>query len=157
MTAAQCIERLGGWEGYRLFGRLRTFGKESAGACWNWRPRRRWRRRCSGCSRFGASVHDQKVRRVRRLPIFETPVEPVVPRFRLDCPRCGPKLEALDWLEPYAGDQPTREERRQAVQGHVSAACGGLLRLGMEHGQAGAPLTPASGPKKQLAFEGVQL
>jgi transposase len=36
------------------------------------------------------------------LPIFEVPVELVVPRLRLACERCGPKLERLGWLEPYA-------------------------------------------------------
>lgn len=48
------------------------------------------------------SIHDSQERRVRDLPIFEVPVELVVPRLRVLCPRCGPKLERLDWLEPYA-------------------------------------------------------
>jgi transposase len=42
------------------------------------------------------------VRRVRDLPIFEVPVELVVPRLRVSCPTCGPKLERLPWLVGYA-------------------------------------------------------
>lgn len=36
------------------------------------------------------------------MPIFEVPVELVFPRLRVLCASCGPKLERLDWLEPYA-------------------------------------------------------
>jgi hypothetical protein len=54
---------------------------------------------CSG--EWVAAVHDLQVRQVRDLPIFEAPVELVVPRVRLLCPGCGPKLEHLSWLEPY--------------------------------------------------------
>jgi transposase len=39
---------------------------------------------------------------VRDLPIFEAQTWLIVPRFRLACRRCGPKLEALPWLAPYA-------------------------------------------------------
>jgi len=102
MAAAQCIERLGGWEGYKLVSQVEEVRGGKRWCVLELAPRRRWRRRCSGCDQLSASVHDQEVRRVRDLPIFETPVELVVPRLRLACPRCGPKLEALDWLEPYA-------------------------------------------------------
>jgi transposase len=39
---------------------------------------------------------------VRDLPIFEHRVELIVPRIRVACRQCGPKLEHLNWLEPYA-------------------------------------------------------
>lgn len=39
---------------------------------------------------------------MRDLPVFEAPVELVLPRLRVLCPNCGPKLEHLDWLEPYS-------------------------------------------------------
>ena len=39
---------------------------------------------------------------MRDLPIFETPVELIVPRVRLLCPHCGPKMEQLSWLRPYS-------------------------------------------------------
>jgi hypothetical protein len=41
-------------------------------------------------------------RTVRDLPLFEHAVELEVPRLRVACPHCGPKLELLAWLEPYA-------------------------------------------------------
>jgi transposase len=49
-----------------------------------------------------ASVHDVVERRIRDLPLFESRVELIVPRLRMACPRCGPKLEQLSWLAPYA-------------------------------------------------------
>lgn len=48
------------------------------------------------------AIHDQTLRRVRDLPVFDEPVELEVQRQRLACPRCGPKLEHLDWLERHA-------------------------------------------------------
>jgi transposase len=65
-------------------------------------PKKSRLRCCSGCGQWSGSVHDRQERRIRDLPIFEVPVELIVPRLRLQCPRCGPKLEALRWLEPYA-------------------------------------------------------
>jgi len=50
----------------------------------------------------GGHPHDQTLRRVRDLPVFDEPVELEVQRQRLACPRCGPKLEHLDWLEQHA-------------------------------------------------------
>ena len=59
-------------------------------------------RRCSGCgSRVGA-VHDQAQRCIRDLPIFDAAVELQMPRLRLACPDCGPRLEQLDWLDPHS-------------------------------------------------------
>lgn len=106
MAAASIIERLGAWEGYAV-----------AQECEQTRGGERWCiltlealpqvvRCCSGCGWRGTAVHDQEQRRIRDLPIFDVPVELVVPRLRLACPNCGPKLEALSWLEPY--DRVTR-------------------------------------------------
>jgi transposase len=65
-------------------------------------PIRGHRRCCSGCGGYTTAIHDLEERRVRDLPLFEHRVELVVPRVRVACPDCGPKLERLDWLEPYA-------------------------------------------------------
>ncbi|WP_317915157.1 transposase family protein [Cupriavidus sp. TKC] len=62
----------------------------------------RRRRCCSACGRSFRAVHDRSERKVRDLPIFEIPVELILPRLRLACRRCGPKLERLDWLSSYA-------------------------------------------------------
>ena len=49
------------------------------------------------------AVHDQQeARHIRDLPIFEYRAQLVVPRVRVACARCGPKLERLSWLKPYA-------------------------------------------------------
>jgi len=98
----QCISRLGGWEGYELVGDRQEM---RAGRCWcvlRLEPIRRRRRRCSGCGRLTRAIHDLQVRRIRDLPLFEYRVELEVPRVRVACRRCGPKLEQLDWLDAYA-------------------------------------------------------
>lgn len=66
------------------------------------RAKLRAARNCSGCGRKVRAIHDSEDRRVRDLPIFEVPVELIVPRQRVACPCCGPKLERLSWLEAYA-------------------------------------------------------
>jgi len=97
-----CIAQLGGWVGYRV----EDWRHE-------WRGKRRWlvleltpapdhARRCSGCGEKVAAIHDRAIRRIRDLPVFEDPVELEVERLRLVCPRCGPRLEQLDWLDPHA-------------------------------------------------------
>lgn len=57
--------------------------------------------RCSGCGRKVAAVHDTTNRVVRDLPILDAQTYLIVPRRRLACPRCGPKLERLSWLSPW--------------------------------------------------------
>jgi transposase len=97
----QCISRLGGWEGYEVD----SCALES-------RSGRSWcvvrlsvqvsqRRCCSGCLRWCEQIHDVEPRRIRDLPIFEHRVELIVPRVRVACPHCGPKVELLGWLDPY--------------------------------------------------------
>jgi len=46
-------------------------------------------------------VHETTDRVVRDLPILDAATYLVVPRRRLACPRCGPKLERLSWLSPW--------------------------------------------------------
>lgn len=102
MAANDIIARLGGWAGYDVLG---TREEDRQGEKWcvvSLAPRPFARHYCSGCGRRSRSIHDSEERRVRDLPIFEVPVELVLPRLRLVCSRCGPKLERLDWLEPYA-------------------------------------------------------
>lgn len=96
------MSQLGSWEGYRVSS---WQYEERAGQRWlvlELRSRGRRRRCCSGCGAKVAGIHDRSWRRVRDLPVFETPVELRVERLRLACPRCGPRLEQLSWLEPYA-------------------------------------------------------
>jgi transposase len=58
--------------------------------------------RCGSCGRHVNSVHDVATRVVRDLPILGAQTQVVVPRRRLLCPKCGPKLERLSWLSPWA-------------------------------------------------------
>lgn len=102
MADGNCMTLLGGWVGYEVS----TWRHED-------RSDHRWlvivlepvpgiARRCAGCGATSAAVHDRRPRRIRDLPVFESPVELVVPRLRLACPTCGPRLEHLDWLDPHA-------------------------------------------------------
>lgn len=102
MAELDCMSLLGGWAGYRV----EDWRHE-------WRADRRWLvleltpspdgvRRCSGCGEAVAAIHDRTIRRIRDLPVFEDLVELEVERLRLACPRCGPRLEQLDWLDPHA-------------------------------------------------------
>jgi transposase len=59
-------------------------------------------RRCGGCGRACTSIHDSRERWVRDLPLFDADTHLLVHRVRVACPTCGPKLEQLSWLEPYA-------------------------------------------------------
>jgi len=56
-------------------------------------------KRCSRCGAVVAEIHDVAVRRVRDLPVFDWETWLIVPRARLQCPRCGPTVEAISWLD----------------------------------------------------------
>ena len=102
MAQANPIARLGGWAGYDV---VEDWLEQRAGRSWcvlRLQPVAGWLRQCGHCGRPTRSVHDQQDRRVRDLPVFQHRVELIVPRLRVACPACGPKLERLCWLEPYA-------------------------------------------------------
>ena len=101
MAATDIIARLGCWAGYDL---VRVCEQQRGAQRWcvvELAPTPKRRGRCSGCGAL-AAIHDSEARRVRDLPVFEVPVELIVPRRRVLCPSCGPKLEHLDWLAPYS-------------------------------------------------------
>lgn len=102
MAQDECIARLGGWEGYDY---VESWEEQRGKQRWcviRLEASPRLVRVCSGCDGQVRSIHDSEERRVRDLPIFEVPVELLLPRLRLACEACGPKLEKLGWLEPYA-------------------------------------------------------
>jgi len=96
------MAQLGGWAGYDV---VHAQQDCRGGQSW-WVLRLQavpgWLRQCSECGESTRAVHDHSERRVRDLPIFEHRVELIVPRLRVACDGCGPKLERLPWLEPYA-------------------------------------------------------
>lgn len=102
MALRESMSRLGGWEGYEVEEDWDEVRGQQRWCVIRLSPIRGWRRCCSGCGRFSAALHDLEPRRVRDLPVFEHWVELIVPRVRVACAACGPKLERLAWLAPYA-------------------------------------------------------
>lgn len=107
MTHDECMAVLGGWEGYRVAACERRepdpeHGRKRPRILITLAPRPDRIKRCGGCGEIVDAVHDVSERHVRDLPILDADTHLVVPRCRLSCPRCGPKLEALAWLDPYA-------------------------------------------------------
>jgi len=104
LTRAELLELLGGWKGYTLgtIGRLPLDAEHPEEVWLELLPLSERTKRCSGCQEVVDAVHDMEERWVRDLPLLGTPVQLLVHRCRLACPRCGPKLEHLDWLAPYS-------------------------------------------------------
>jgi transposase len=100
----QSIAFLGVWEGFRVV------SVERRDPC----PDRSWPEvwielrpesgppRCSGCGGIGEQIHDVDERWIRDLPLLDAETWLRLPRRRVDCARCGPKVEVISWLEPYA-------------------------------------------------------
>jgi transposase len=107
LTNDELTAVLGGWEGYRFL-HVRRLGVDPEYSEAHpvveieLEPCAGRVKRCSGCLQEVDQVHDVAVRRVRDLNILDARTILIVPRCRLNCPRCGPKLEQLDWLDPYA-------------------------------------------------------
>ncbi len=105
MPDKECIDRLGGWTGYHVTTIIR-FERGVKGS----RPQvwielaPRWDRTmvCNGCGKVCASVHDMFERWARDLSVFDADTHLLVHRCRVACPRCGPTLERLPWLDRHA-------------------------------------------------------
>lgn len=102
MAPEQCISRLGGWEGYELIEEWTERRGTDSWCVLKLQPIRGYVRYCGGCGERTQAIHDWRLRRVRDLPVFEHRIELLVPRIRVACRRCGPKLERLSWLTSYA-------------------------------------------------------
>ena len=106
MAKEELTAVLGGWEGYTLG----TVGRFEAGQDGRERPEVNLElhpvpdhpRVCSGCGEPCRAIHDTAERWVDDLPILGADTRLLVHRVRVACPGCGPKLERLAWLEPYA-------------------------------------------------------
>lgn len=99
-------EVLVGWEGYKLgtVGRMKAGeGGRKLPEVWiELNPEADVLRACSGCGHCTTSIHDTSERWIRDLPILDAQTWLLVHRVRVRCPRCGPRLERLDWLERYS-------------------------------------------------------
>jgi transposase len=101
----ECIERLGVWEGYRVAAveRLEAGPHRPRAEVWfELQPIEGRRLVCDGCGGVVSAIHDTAERHVRDLPVFDAEAHLRVQRCRVLCPRCGPKLERLSWLDRYA-------------------------------------------------------
>ena len=98
MPDSKLSEVLGDWEGYQVAATTRSPGSVEIELT----PIPGHPGVCSGCQQRVAAVHDYESRRVRDLPILDQSTILVLARRRLACPQCGPKLEHLNWLAPYA-------------------------------------------------------
>jgi transposase len=92
---------LGGWEGYRVETVERRAGDRPE--VWIYLGHARGTELvCDGCGERCERVHDVARRTIRDLPILDAVTWLSVPRRRVACPRCGPKLERLAWLDRHA-------------------------------------------------------
>jgi transposase len=98
------IEVLGQWEGYRVgfVKRQPPVSDRSPPVLWVELIRRNESMVCSGCGGTCDRYHDWEERWIRDLPILDAQTHLLVQRFRVACPKCGPKLEHLPWLDKYA-------------------------------------------------------
>ena len=69
---------------------------------------------CSSCGQETTRVHETIVRCVRDLPILDAETYVWIPRYRVACPTCGPKLEPLSWLSPW--DRVTKRLAESVVR-----------------------------------------
>jgi transposase len=95
------IEKIGGWDGFRVTGVERREGKP---------PQIRIRLepievgpyRCGTCGEPTQRVHERVVREVRDLPLFDAETVLDITVLRVWCERCGgPKRMAIDWLHEH--------------------------------------------------------
>ena len=92
---------LGGWEGYRVETVERRAGDRPE--VWIYLGHAPGLELvCDGCGERCERVHDVARRVIRDLPILDAVTWLSVPRRRVACPRCGPKLERLAWLDRHA-------------------------------------------------------
>ena len=106
MSEYECIGRLGVWEGYQVVAVERFDASETGEGSRVWvalQPKADRPLRCESCGSVATVVHDMVIRWVRDLPVFGAEAWLQVWRCRVWCHECGgPKLERLEWLEPYA-------------------------------------------------------
>jgi transposase len=117
LSNEQVIRLLGEWEGYRIatVGRFEAGQKGPTAQVWiELVPRRDRPMICSGCGQAVQEVHETTARWVRDLPILDAQTHLLVHRRRVACPACGPKVEALSWLDRY--DRITRRLGESAAR-----------------------------------------
>jgi transposase len=104
----ELLEAIGGWEGFEVATVTRevelqpdVHGLPAPRLIIELRATAKTPKRCSRCGEFVEEIHDTTVRRIRDLPFGEWDTWLLLPSARLRCPRCGPTVEALPWLDRY--------------------------------------------------------
>lgn len=99
------LQLLGEWDGFEIE-RVETeaagedvFGAPAPRLVLVLRAKADAPKRCSRCGAVVDQIQDVSERRVRDLPLGEWDTWLVVPRARLQCPHCGPTVEAVPWLD----------------------------------------------------------
>lgn len=105
MAYEEITALLGGWPGFELVGVARegpTPARPTPRIVLTLRAAPGVAKTCSRCGDVVTAVHDVTPREVRDLPILDAETWLVLPRARVLCPRCGPTVEAVPWLDRYA-------------------------------------------------------
>jgi transposase len=99
-----CTNLLVGWEGYAVKSvqRVDATNKRKRASVQVELVRTKPTFTCSACGQDTSAVHEVTRRCVRDLPILDADTYVWFPRYRVACPTCGPKVEALPWLSPWA-------------------------------------------------------
>lgn len=104
----ELLRLVGGWEGFEVVQwttdeRLEpdALGLPAPRILIELRPAADAVKRCSRCGTPIEAVHDVTDRRVRDLPLLAHDVWLIFPQARLRCPRCGPTVEEIPWLDRY--------------------------------------------------------
>jgi len=104
----QLLRLVGGWEGFEVvqWTTDETLEPDALGLpapriLIELRPAADAVKRCSRCGTPVELVHDVTERRVRDLPLMAYDVWLLFPHARLRCPRCGPTVEEIPWLDRY--------------------------------------------------------
>jgi len=102
------LNRIGGWDGFEVAGvtmedelQPDALGLPAKRLVIELRPKDDTPPRCSRCGAVVAEIHDVTPRRIRDLPIAEWDTWLILPRIRLQCPRCGPTVADVPWLDRY--------------------------------------------------------
>jgi transposase len=104
MTDEMLQALLGGWEGFEIVEVRREPASETRPVprvIIVLQPTAGRPKRCSRCDGEVVTVHEVTQRRVRDLPLMEAETWIEFPRARVECPRCGPTVEAVPWLDRY--------------------------------------------------------
>lgn len=95
---------LGQWEGYDIVRVKRTHALEGipSEVRIELKPQKDHPAICDGCAQQVLPIHDTVRRKIRDLPILDAQTIVYIHRRRVHCPRCGPKVERVSWLDRYA-------------------------------------------------------